>query len=557
MTHLDALRRKQQREEEGKISNHYVQFRGRRKDQTIPDNRSIHPIKKIAITPKAIRPGTVKFGISGFAMLICEHADIQTALDWPFRPHASQPPRRSERVLNFLRQSAIPLLVAGAFFMENLDGTVIVTALPTMARVFGVSVTDMSVGVSVYLLALAMLIPASGWVADRFGTRRTFAFAIFLFTLSSIGCALSPSLLTFCIARLVQGAAGAMMVPVGRLAVLRNTPKPELINAIATITWPGLAAPILGPPVGGFIVTHASWHWIFLLNVPLGIVGLYLALRLIPAGDHDMHRPFDWPGFLLTGAACVATMAGVEWIGQGRDGATGWTLLATGLVIGIAAYRHARRNDQALLDLWALRLPTFAATVRSGSLFRMAVSSMPFLLPLLLQVGIGFNPFHAGLLMLVLFAGNLAMKPFTTAILRRFRFRTVLLYNGLLIAVTFALCAFITEATPVTASAVLFFVAGLARSMQFTAFNTLAFADVPPERMGGANPLFNTMFQLTMGMGIALGALCLRLAGWGSHAVPTVGDFRIAFLLMGAICLISLVEMSRLPSSAGDAVWHK
>ena len=453
------------------------------------------------------------------------------------------------------KPSAIALLVAGAFFMENLDGTVIVTALPAMARSFGVSVTDMSVGVSVYLLALAMLIPASGWFAERYGSRRVFAAAILLFTVASVACALSGSLITFCIARLVQGAAGAMMVPVGRLAVLRSTPKHELIDAIATITWPGLAAPILGPPVGGFIVTHASWSWIFLLNVPLGLVGLYLALRLIPAQTESSDRPFDWAGFLLTGAAGVSTMAGVEWVSQGRDAPAGWIAIALGIAIGAGAYVHARHSEHPLLELWALRYPSFATTVRSGSLFRMAVASMPFLLPLLLQVGLGFNAFHAGLLMLVLFAGNLAMKPFTTAILRRFRFRAVLLYNGLLIVGTFIGCALITPGTPVAVCAVLFFVAGLTRSMQFTAFNTLAFADVPPERMAGANTLFNAMFQLTMGMGVALGALFLRLAGRGQHPVPLVGDFRLAFLLMGLICLASLIEMSRLDQSAGEAVW--
>lgn len=459
--------------------------------------------------------------------------------------------------MSFSRQSAIPLLVAGAFFMENLDGTVIVTALPAMARAFGVSVTDMSLGVSVYLLALAVLIPASGWLADRYGARRIFVAAIIAFTAASAACAFSTTLLAFCLARLAQGAAGSMMVPVGRLAVLRTTPKPDLVHAIATITWPGLAAPVLGPPLGGWMVTHASWPWIFLLNVPLGLVGGWWALRILPRDHEPVRRPFDWLGFALTGAACGFTMAGVEWIGQGRTGPIGWSLLGCGAVVAVAAYRQAWGNDHALLDLWALRLPSYAVTVRSGSLFRMAVSSMPFLLPLFLQVGLGMSPVRAGMLLLVLFAGNLAMKPWTTAILRRYRFRTVLLVNGLLIAGTFAGCALITAETPLVAMGLLLFVAGLTRSMQFTAFNTLAFADVPAERMGGANTLFNTMFQLTMGMGVALGALCLRLPSWGSDAPPSLTDFRLALLLMGGVCLLSLIEMARLDRAAGSAVFPR
>lgn len=461
------------------------------------------------------------------------------------------------RILDFIRRSAIPLLVAGAFFMENLDSTVIVTALPTMAREFGQSTTDLSIGVSAYLIAMAVLIPVSGWVSDRFGARRTFAMAILFFTLSSILCACSRNLLFFTIARILQGSAGALMTPVGRLVVLRNAPKSELINAIATITWPGLAAPVLGPPLGGLIVANASWHWIFLLNVPLGIIGLILALRLIPEEHSTSSQRFDLIGFLLSGSTCLLTMIGVEWISQHGVSVAPLILIASGLGTGVITFWHAGITDRPLVDLWALCLPTFAVTVRSGSLFRAVVAALTFLLPLMLQVGFGYSPVRAGFFMLALFAGNLAMKPATTFVLRRFPFRRVLVVNGMITAITFFLCACISPASPDALVLGLFFASGLARSMQFTTFNTLTFADVPAEQMTGANTLFNTAFRLAMGMGVALGATALRLSGWFFHensAQPTVRDFRLALIAMGVLCLLSLIEMTWIDPTAGDEI---
>lgn len=456
------------------------------------------------------------------------------------------------------RSSAIALLVAGAFFMENLDGTVIVTALPQMAASFGVDPVSMNVGVSAYVLTLAVLIPASGWVADRFGARRVFASAVMTFTLASILCGLSQSLDVFIAARILQGAGGAMMVPVGRLVVLRATPKHDLIRAIATITWPGLVAPILGPPIGGFITTYASWHWIFLLNVPLGLIAFVLALKLVPAGRSGEARPFDWPGFALSGAACFALMYGLDLISRGDSDwgmAAAWMLASLGL--GVAAVRHARRRAHPLVDLWALRVRAFAVTIYGGSLFRLAIGAVPFLLPLMFQIGFGLDPFQSGLLVLAVFAGNVAMKPFTTAILRRFSFRTTLLVNGLLNALSLFACALLTPQTPVVVIAVALFVGGLFRSMQFTALNTLAFAEVPEPRMGGANTLLNMVQTMAMGMGVACGAVALRLAAMlhpaGDASMPLV-DFHIAFAIMGLMALLGLLDVLRLDPEAGDAV---
>jgi EmrB/QacA subfamily drug resistance transporter len=407
--------------------------------------------------------------------------------------------------IHFSRSTAIALLVAGAFFMENLDGTVIVTALPQMADSFGVHPVDLNIGISAYVLTLAVLIPASGWVADRLGACRVFAAAIIIFTAASIICGLCESLATFTAARILQGVGGAMMVPVGRLVVLRSTAKHELIGAIATITWPGLAAPVLGPPLGGFITTYASWHWIFFLNAPLGLIALILALRLIPNAKEPT-KPFDRIGFTLTGVACFALIYGLDLVS--RDGAS-WLAaslsIASALIAGGLGVLHARRKTHPLLDLRALSVRSYAVTIWGGSLFRIAISAIPFLLPLLFQVGFGFSPVESGLLVLAVFAGNLVMKPLTTPILRRSSFRTILITNGLLNAAGIFACAFLTPATPVFAIVALLFVGGMTRSMQFTALSTLAFAEVPEDAMSGANTLFNMAQQAAMGMGIAAG----------------------------------------------------
>jgi len=456
------------------------------------------------------------------------------------------------------RGSAVALLVAGAFFMENLDGTVIVTALPQLARTFHVPALDLNIGVSAYLLTLAALIPASGWLADRYGLRTVFAGAIAIFTAASVFCGLCRTLPAFTLARILQGAGGAMMVPVGRLAVLRTTEKPELIHAIATITWPGLAAPLLGPPLGGFIATYASWHWIFFLNVPLGLAALVAALRLLPRG-REPARPFDGVGFVLTGAACFALVYGLELVS--RDQASRGTVAAALLgiaALGWAAWHHARRQAHPLLDLRAMAIRSFTVTIRGGACYRMAIAALPFLLPLLFQLGFGLNGFVAGLLVLAVFAGNLVMKAVTTPILRRFSFRTTLLVNGGLNAgITFA-CALLTPATPVPVMVALLFASGLTRSMQFTAISTLAFSEVPEDWMSGANTVFNLVQQLFLAMGVALGAVALRIAGLLSpDAAPgliPLGHFRIAFLLIGVVSLLGALDVLGLDPAAGDTV---
>ncbi|MDK9363380.1 MFS transporter [Lelliottia wanjuensis] len=458
--------------------------------------------------------------------------------------------------------SPAALLVAGAFFMEFLDGTVIATALPDMAKSFGVQAVDLNIGISAYLITLAVLIPASGWIADRFGARKVFAVALAIFTLASVLCGLSTTVDQFVAMRVLQGMGGALMVPVGRLAVLRTTPKHQLITAIATLTWPALVAPIIGPPLGGFITSYADWRWIFFINVPLGVLAIILALRIIPDLHDDARRPFDTPGFIATTIAMVSLVYAMESMGaQHPDGLLTVGLLAVGVVTLIYALRHFQRAEWPMIRLDALQVPTFRVTMYGGSLFRASISAVPFLLPLMFQVGFGMDAFHSGLLVLAVFVGNLTIKPATTPLIRRLGFRKLLLINGALNVLSLLACAIITPQTPVWLIMLILYLGGVFRSIQFTAVSTLAFADVPSAQMSYANTLFSTATQLAVGLGITLGAIGIRIGEklgsvLGITDVPGI-SFRLAFVAIALICLVGMVDTLRLTRDAGSAVSNK
>ena len=448
---------------------------------------------------------------------------------------------------------ALIFLVAGAMFMENLDGTVITTALPAMARSFGRPAVDLNVGVSAYLLALGILIPASGWVADRFGTRRTLVIAILLFTGASLLCGVSQSLTQFLAARVVQGAGGALMVPVGRLVILRQTPEERLMDAMATLVWPALIAPVLGPPLGGFITTHASWRWIFYLNLPLGLIATAATLRLVPDLRPAERLPFDWPGFVLCGLGIAAMMAGLERVADRVDPiGVGLTLVGAGLLA--MAVRHFGRAAHPMIDLSAFAIPTFRVAMLGGSLSRMAIGSAPFLLPLLFQLGFGFDATTSGLLMLGVFGANLGMKAVTSRILRRIGFRPVLLVNGLLCSLSLAACALLTARSPIPLILLVLLVGGAMRSMQFSTLTMISFADVPKPLMGGANAVASTIGQLSMGAGITLGAMSIRLGrplGEAMGASAAAAAYAGAFLIVAGVGILGVIEALRLPHDAG------
>lgn len=458
--------------------------------------------------------------------------------------------------------SPAALLVAGAFFMEFIDGTVIATALPDMAKSFGVQAVDLNIGISAYLITLAVLIPASGWIADRFGARKVFTLALAIFTLASVLCGLSESLESFVAMRILQGVGGALMVPVGRLAVLRTTPKHQLITAIATLTWPALVAPIIGPPLGGFITSYANWRWIFFINVPLGVLAIALALRFIPDIHDDERRPFDIAGFIATSVAMVSLVYAMELLGTQQP--QGWLtagLLALGTVTFLFALHHFRRTTWPMIRLDTMSVPTFRVTLYGGSLFRASISAVPFLLPLMFQVGFGMNAFHTGSLVLAVFVGNLTIKPATTPLIRWLGFKKLLLINGALNVLALLACALITPQTPVWVILLVLYLGGVFRSIQFTGISTLAFADVPGPQMSYANTLFSTATQLAVGLGISLAAIGIRIGDEVSEwlalgNIPGI-SFRLAFVAIAIICLVGMVDTLRLAHDAGSAVSNK
>ncbi len=449
------------------------------------------------------------------------------------------------------------LIVASAFFMEQLDGSVIATSLPQIAVSFGVHPVDVAIGMTSYLVALAAFIPLSGWISDRVGARTTFCSAIVLFALTSVACGLCTSLTAFVVTRILQGIAGALMVPVGRTVVLRSSTKQELLAAISNLTWPGLIAPLLGPPIGGFITTYSSWRWIFFLNVPIALLGLTLALVFIRPIPVTERRPFDVAGFILMTSTLVTIMFGLDVLSRGEPLAESLGLLAAGCILAAFCWRHVRRAAAPIMSFAAGRIPTFAAaTFRGGSFFRVAIQTAPFMLPLLFQIGMGKSAFASGLLMLAYAAGNLGMKSLTSPIVRRFGFRRVAINNGFIVVFSLALCGLISHAMPDAVIAVLLFASGLCRSLQYTTINTLSFVDVPQTMMSSASTLSSTFTQLAQAGGIAVGALILHgiETARGSGPTPDLTDFHLAFLVAAGIALAATLTLRTLPASAGADV---
>jgi EmrB/QacA subfamily drug resistance transporter len=452
------------------------------------------------------------------------------------------------------RMRLIAVIVATALFMQNLDSTIIATALPAMARSFHADPLHMSVALTSYLISLSVFIPASGWVADHFGARPVFRAAILVFTLGSVLCGIAPSLLTLVMARILQGVGGAMMLPVGRLVLLRSVSRSQMIAAMSWVTMPALVGPILGPPLGGFIVTYLSWRWVFDINVPIGVLGVIaVSLFITDVREADRGGRLDFAGLLLTGFAMATMMAGFETIGRHLV-PVGWTLasLGAGLAALILYVFHARRAEHPILDLSLLRVPTFASSVIAGSLFRIPVGAMPFLLPLMLQLSFGETPLQSGLVTFASAAGALTMKPAAQPLLRRFGFRTVLVVNGVLASGFIIACAAFQPSWPALVLDVILLAGGFFRSLQFTAYNTIAYGDIPRARMSAATSLYATIQQLTLTLGIVVGAAVLEIASaWSHHAVASRADYALAFIVVGGISLVAVPFCARLDPAAG------
>ena len=450
----------------------------------------------------------------------------------------------------------VPLIIAVALLMENMDASVLATSLPAIAQDLGAEPIHLKLVLTSYLLALAVFIPASGWVADRFGARVVFRWAILVFTLGSIGCGLSQDLGQLVVARVLQGIGGSMMMPVGRLILLRAVPREGLVEALAWLTVPALMGPVLGPPLGGYITTYWDWRWIFWINVPLAVLGFVLVTALIPNIKEDVVRRFDGRGFLLIGPGLASLLTGVTLAGLGlAPGALIAGLAAGGVVLLVAYVRHAGRAVAPIIDLSLLRLPTFRITAVAGTTFRVAVGALPFLLPLLLQLGFGMTAFQSGMLTFAAGIGAMMMKFAAQPLLRRFGFRGVLVGNALVSAVLLAGPALFTPATPVLIMLGVLFVGGLSRSLQFTAINAISYAEVEQGRLSQATSFVAVLQQLSGSIGITLAALALEVTG-ALRGVPAVdsGNFAVVFGLVTVLAVTSALVFARLDRGAGSGL---
>ncbi len=444
--------------------------------------------------------------------------------------------------------------------MQNVDSTVIATALPTMATAFGAEPVRMNVALTSYLLSLAVFIPASGWMADRFGARNVFRIAIGVFTLGSVLCGAAQSLPALVLFRVLQGIGGAMMVPVGRLLLLRNIPKSELIAAMAWLTTPALIGPVVGPPLGGFITTYFSWRLIFDINIPMGIAGIILVTVFVDDVREPTEARFDWAGFALSAAAMFCLMFSFETAGRGVVPA--WISLAVlggGVLAALGYALHAVRHPAPLIDFTLLRYRTFLVSLTAGTLFRIGVGAIPFLMPMMLQLSFGRSPLQSGFITFASSAGALVMKPVSMSALRLLGFRDTLLVNGALSALLLGLCAAFRPAWPTAAIYLVLLAGGFLRSLQFTAYNALAYGEIPRARMSAATSLYSTFQQVSLTLGIATAAAVLTVAmGFDGHSEPELADFSLAFLVVALVSLAAAPLSLLMPrDAASDVTGHR
>ncbi|WP_019516950.1 MDR family MFS transporter [Sphingomonas sp. Mn802worker] len=447
------------------------------------------------------------------------------------------------------------LVVASALFMQQLDGTVLTVALPTMARDLGTPATSLSLALTSYLLALALFIPASGTLADRFGSRSIFCGAIIVFLLGSVACARSDSLAMLVAARFVQGIGGAMMVPVGRLVLLRSVAKEDMVQALSWLVMPALAGPILGPPLGGLIVTTLDWRWIFYLNLPIGVAGVVGAWLLVPDVRGDARVRFDRLGFVQSGLALGCLLFGFELSSRPGTGRVAIALLAAGVLLALAYVRHARRVADPILDPTLMRVPTFRLSVIAGSLTRITQGAQPFLLPLMFQLGFGLSAATTGLITMAGAIGALAMKALAPRVLRRWGFRDSLIVSGIASSLGYATCAFFRPDWPIAVIVAVLGLSGFFTSFQFTGYNAVAYADVEPTRMSAATSFYATFQQLTLSLGICTAATILEIGtAIGGKGVPTLDTFSVAFVTVAVISMSALVWNRRFDPDAGAAM---
>ncbi|QBM74806.1 MFS transporter [Sphingomonas sp. AAP5] len=446
----------------------------------------------------------------------------------------------------------VALIIACALFMEQMDATILATALPTMARDFHVPATNMSSALTSYLLALAIFIPASGRLADRFGSRTVFRAAILIFVAGSALCGVAPSLPFIMGARFLQGLGGAMMIPIGRLVLLRSVAKEDMVSAMSWLIMPALIGPILGPPVGGAIVTYLDWRWIFYLNLPIGLLGVFLVTRYIGEVRAETPVRADPWGFVLSGVALGCLLFGFEMTSRTGELPLALGLIGIGCVAGALYIRHARHRADPILDLSLMRVPTFRLSLIGGSLTRITQGAQPFLLPMMLQLGFGMTAAASGAITVAGAIGSLAMKGLAPRILRRWGFRRSLIIGGLGASAGYAVCGLFRPDWPVPLIFGVLMVSGFFMSFQFSAYNTIAYDEIPSERMSSATSFYATFQQLMLSLGICVGAAALHVGMLGGgHALPRLGDFTLAFWVVTAVSASATIWNARFAADAG------
>ncbi len=450
---------------------------------------------------------------------------------------------------------SLPIVLAVALFMENMDSTVIATSLPQIASDIGTSPVALKLALTAYLVSLAIFIPVSGWMADRYGAKNVFRAAIAVFVAGSLACAFANSLGAFVVSRFLQGMGGAMMTPLARLVLVRSTPKAALVSTMAWLTTPALIGPMVGPPIGGFITTYFSWHWIFILNVPIGIIGIIAATRVLPEIPREGRRKLDVTGFLLAAMAAAGIVFGLSVISlPALPPAFGIVTAAIGLASLGLYVRHALRTTNPLLDVRLFKLPIFRAALGGSICFRIGTGAMPFLLPLMFQLAFGLSPLQSGLITFVSAIGALSVKSLAAGILRRAGFRTVTIATAIIGAAFLAANALFTPTTPYLLILAVLLMGGFVRSLFFSSANTLIFADIDDRQASQATAIAATIQQMSVALGVAFaGGLLEATAAITGDGLDRFA-FSVAFAAVGALAMLSAIFFVRMPADAGSAI---
>lgn len=450
------------------------------------------------------------------------------------------------------------LAVASALFMEFIDSTALSTALPTLAHAFAVDPVHLKLALTSYILALAVFVPVSGWAAERFGPRRVFVVAMVVFLTGSLLCGFSTSLGQLVAFRILQGMGGAMMTPVARLIVVGSTPKEKLLKSMGWFTMPALVGPLVGPPLAGFVLAVADWPWIFWINLPIGVLGISAVMRFVPRMVRPDPGRFDWSGFGLASVAITSIVAVAETAGLTL---IPWplqiVLIILALTCGGAYLWLARRKVRPILDLGLLRHATYRASITGTMLVRLGVGAGPFLMPLLLQVGLGWTPLQAGSVTLAGGLGVLGARPFASLILGKIGFRTGLTTFVIVGAILSATPGFFTIHTPVPLIMALLFVGGFFRASQFISANSISYADVPNEKIAAASTLSAVSQQVGLALGVSFGGMMLHLARGSGDVALTTSSFTLPYLAVGGVALLAVpIYLSLAPGAGSNISGH-